>query len=656
MPNTKPSKAVIRCGTEIVEAKTRVLKAGRITAVFDAGTIRHVRYGQHEVLRGIAFLVRDRNWATYTAKISNLKIRQQASGFKITYDASCSDTEQSISYTCSIEGSANAVAFKATASPGTDFLTNRTGFVVLHPLKNVAGEPVEVIHTGGKKRQAKFPGIISPSQPIFEIRSLKHIVRPGLSATVLMEGNKFEMEDHRNWMDASYKTYVCSLLDPWPYTLKKGVSFDQSITVSLSGKPKQGDRSKSSGTITVSLGKPAGKLPAIGVAIPMAEAENTLAHVELVAASKPAHIICQIDGRQTGQAEAAKHFQAIKEKTVAHLTLEIILPAKASAHDEMQTMASHVQKGGLKPDAVVVTQAHDLKSFQPNTPRPWGPTYEDMATAARAAFPGIKIGGGMLSYFTELNRKPTPRGVFDFISHSVCPIVHAADDVSVMETLESLPSIFASARKIIGKAPYHLGPSSIPCRDNPYGAAVTPNPDNSRHCLAKIDPRQRGLFAAAWNIGLLAAAAEAGLDSVTLGAATGPQGVIYTKGNHAQAWYDSCNAMLFPVYHILRGLAPASGARRIDTQSSHPAHIAALAFQSSNTNVLWLANLTAKATTVKLVGWNGTGSIHRLSERNFVSAASNPRHFESKASGTRPNPSITLGAYEIAGLTRTHEQ
>ena len=37
-----------------------------------------------------------------------------------------------------------------------------------------------------------------------------------------MEGNKFEMEDHRNWMDASYKTYVCSLLDPWPYTLKKG--------------------------------------------------------------------------------------------------------------------------------------------------------------------------------------------------------------------------------------------------------------------------------------------------------------------------------------------------------------------------------------------------------------------------------------------------
>ena len=60
-------------------------------------------------------------------------------------------------------------------------------------------------------------------------RSLKHQVMPGVTATVLMEGNKFEMEDHRNWMDASYKTYVCSLLDPWPYTLKKGEAFVQRI-------------------------------------------------------------------------------------------------------------------------------------------------------------------------------------------------------------------------------------------------------------------------------------------------------------------------------------------------------------------------------------------------------------------------------------------
>ena len=61
-----------------------------------------------------------------------------------------------------------------------------------------------------------------------------------MTATVLMEGNKFEMEDHRNWMDASYKTYVCSLLDPWPYTLKKGEAFDQSITVTVAATRETG--------------------------------------------------------------------------------------------------------------------------------------------------------------------------------------------------------------------------------------------------------------------------------------------------------------------------------------------------------------------------------------------------------------------------------
>ena len=105
----------------------------------------------------------------------------------------------------------------------------------------------------------------------------------------------------------------------------------------------------------------------------------------------------------------------------------------------------------------------------------------------------------------ELNRKPVPKGVFDFITHTGCPIVHAPDDISVMETLETLPWIFFSARTMIGKVPYHIGPTSIPCRDNPYGAAVAPNPDNRRVCLSDIDPRQRGLFAAAWNLGYLSA-------------------------------------------------------------------------------------------------------------------------------------------------------
>lgn len=639
MPAKKPSKAVMRCGTEQVEPKPRTLKAGSLTAVFDNGAIRYIRYGEHEVLRAISYLLRDKNWATYAPKISNLKIKQGRDGFTITYKADCQDAVQDLSYTAKIEASANGIVkFSATGTPKTDFLTNRTGFVVLHPLQGIVGQPVEVVHTDSKARKAKFPRLISPGQPIFEIRSLTHEVTPGLTATVLMEGNKFEMEDHRNWMDASYKTYVCSLLDPWPYTLKSGEAFTQSITVTLHGKPRSKAASKANQSVSVTIGKASGKLPLIGIGIPMHEADQSLQQADLIALAKPAHLVCQIDGREIGQVKAASAFRALKEKLQTPVTLEIILPAKAPAADEMDAIAASVRSAGLKPDVVVVTQMHDLKSFQPNTPRPWGPTYEEMAAAARAAFPGVSIGGGMLSYFTELNRKPTPKGLFDFVTHTICPIVHAADDVSVMETLESLPSIFDSARTIIGKSPYHLGPSAIACRDNPYGAAVTPNPDNGRYCLTDNDPRQRGLFAAAWNVGLIARVCDGGVNAVTLGAATGPQGVI------------AANGTLHPAFHVVSALGAASSTRRLATASSASSRVASFAHAGKSGPVLWLANLTAEPQDVKIGGFSGPAVVHSLSEATFAQAVKDPAYFTAKGKKLAKVKNLKLAAYEVVKL------
>jgi D-apionolactonase len=322
----------------------------------------------------------------------------------------------------------------------------------------------------------------------------------------------------------------------------------------------------------------------------MAEANASLAQAESVSAANPHHLVCQIDGRKQEQAEAAAAFRSLAQRVNAAIKLEIILPAQEPAEVETERIANVVHEVGLRPESIVITQAHDLKSFQPGTPRPWGPGYEDMAKAARQFFPGTLIGGGMLSYFTELNRKPPPQGVFDFITHTVCPIVHAADDISVMETLEALPSIFASTRKMIGNARYHIGPSGISARDNPYGAAVTPNPENRRLCLSDRDPRQRGQFAAAWNLGLVAAAAKGRIDAIALGAATGPQGVIAADGTR------------YAAYSVLAGLCPLSGAKLIDAQSSAPRKVIALCCEHMGGRSVWLANLTSDKLTVTVKG------------------------------------------------------
>ena len=628
------SRAMKLYGTDEKPGALRMLAAGGITAVLDNGSLRYIRYQGVEVLRAISFLVRDKNWATYSPALSQLKVKQSKSGFTVRYNATCKDGQQEIAYSAHIEATGDTVKFHATGLPKTDFQTNRTGFVVLHPLDGVAGQPVEVGHVDGTREKSKFPKFISPGQPIFEIRSLKHHVMPGVKATVVMEGNKFEMEDHRNWMDASYKTYVCSLLDPWPYTLPKEQSFEQSITLKLEGKAKVAKTRRKETAISVVLGPAQGKMPRVGAAIPMGQAAAALDKSALIGNLHLSNLVCQIDGRASGQAAAAAAFAHLSAKAGVPVKLEIILPAVDSAMKEMAAIAAIVHASGLQPESIVVTHAHDLKSFQPGAPRPWGPSYEDMAQAVRTEFPGTRVGSGMLSYFTELNRKPVPAGLFDFVTHTLCPIVHAADDTSVMETLESLPWIIASTRNMIGKQNYHFGPSGISCRDNPYGAAVTPNPNRNRVCLCDNDPRQAGLFAAAWNVGL-AAAAKGRIDEIALGSATGTQGAITADG-------------ILPIYHVLRGLAEAAGSRHVTVANGAPQKLAALAHESKHGRVLWLANLTGESQLVQVKGISGAAKLTSLDVRNFDLLVRNPECLSNLATDLKKISQLELSAYAVA--------
>ena len=113
--------------------------------------------------------MRDENWGTYTPKISNLKVSKSKSGFKIGYDATCGDAKGELAYRAEISCSAAGVLkFDVSATPKADFKTNRTGFIVLHPLNGVAGKPVTIEHVDGKKDKTKFPSVINPMQPFLE--------------------------------------------------------------------------------------------------------------------------------------------------------------------------------------------------------------------------------------------------------------------------------------------------------------------------------------------------------------------------------------------------------------------------------------------------------------------------------------------------------
>ena len=75
------------------------------------------------------------------------------------------------------------------------------------------------------------------------MRAISHEVVPGLMAEVRFEGETFEMEDQRNWTDASYKTYCTPLSLPYPVEVKEGTAGEhvRLQEVAYGWLPSQGD-------------------------------------------------------------------------------------------------------------------------------------------------------------------------------------------------------------------------------------------------------------------------------------------------------------------------------------------------------------------------------------------------------------------------------
>ena len=653
MTTPKPSRPIILCGTEQPDVVGRTLTAGPLSVELDNGQLRYLKLDGIEVLRAVAFLVRDENWGTYVPTIGNLKVEQRADGFSVSYKAVCGKGSQEISYDAKIEGRGDgSLEFTGSATPKTDFLTARTGFVVLHPLKGVVGKEVEVEHVDGTTVKSKFPAQVDPVQPFLHIRALTHAVMPGVKATVRFEGDTWEMEDHRNWTDASFKTYVRPLALPWPYTLKAGETIKQAVKVSLNGKPSKAGTSAGK-SVAIELGAATrANMPPVGLGMPAEEIEYAVMHLDLLKRAAPRFLQCQFDPRARHGLKELYGYRVLCEQTGAQCVLEIVVESLNDYAGELARLAGMVKQSGLTLTAIAVCPVGDLKSVLPGGPRPPAPALDALYAATRAAFPGVRLGGGMFSFFTELNRKHPPTDNLDFVMNTTCPIVHAADDRSVMETLEALPYQVATTRSFVGSTAYRIGPSSIGCRDNPHGKTFTPNPDNERVCLARMDPRQRGLFGASWTLGYIATFARTDVESIAVGTPTGPLGIIYRKTDYPQPYYDQLSGpAVYPVYHVVSGLTRGAGRKLVYAESTDAAKVQCLAYRGEGGTTLWVANLTAQDQTVAIHGAKGTVYGNTLDEQSLASATTDPRGFQATYRMVKDPAKLKLQPYAVAILS-----
>ncbi|HLT67021.1 MAG TPA: hypothetical protein VKZ73_04040, partial [Microbacterium sp.] len=184
--------------------------------------IAQIRFRGHEVLRSVRAVVRDRDWNTAVWTVGEVSASEDEARIALSSASFSHSFDGSLLLTA--DGPSLRVAFEVDAED--EFWTNRTGLVVLHPAA-LSGAPLAITHTSGLVSRTHFPGDISPHQPAFDIRALE-----AEGVTVTFEGDAFEMEDQRNWTDASFKTYSRPLADPFPYLFDGPVR--QSVTIAVS--------------------------------------------------------------------------------------------------------------------------------------------------------------------------------------------------------------------------------------------------------------------------------------------------------------------------------------------------------------------------------------------------------------------------------------
>jgi hypothetical protein len=152
--------------------------------------------------------------------------------------------------------------------------------------------------------------------------------------------------------------------------------------------------------------------------------------------------------------------------------------------------------------------------------------------------------------------------------------------------------------------------------------------------LARVDPREHGLFGAAWTLALLAEVAAAGIEAVSPASIVGGAPVLAEHG-------------LTPAAHVVAGMARAAGSRRVPLRvRGHK--VAAFGHASDAGTSLWIANLSPQPRKVGLPS-NAAALAVVLDEYSAAAAAGTP-DFLQQPSLRLADRHVEIGAFGVAHI------
>jgi len=648
----KLSTNQIRYGSNTELPERRVLHAGPLTVELENADLRYVKVGEIEIVRRLYFAVRDRNWGTVEPVFTRFEVNDRGDSFRVDIEAEHIDTVSGVDFAWSgvIEGTPEGtIRYEMEGSPRAAFLRNRIGFCVLHP-SELAGAPAWTDTPDGRV-ESFFPELILPHQPFLDMESITHAAGENTTAEVRFEGDLFEMEDQRNWTDASFKTYSTPLRLPYPVEVTPGQEIRQAVTIEVFGEGSSIGSGAASGSdaLVVDLAR-RGSLPAIGFG---AGGKQPIGEIELdrLRALQPAFVQTEIDLGDDGWREQLARAGERAAALGAALNLSVVeRGGEEGGWDELAEAAK-----GL-PVALVFAfpPVHDNVTF----PRDDLATHPETIKAAKGAFRNAGstagIGGGTRAFFTELNRAAEflPVNDLEVVTFTINPQVHAFDNLSIVECISAQTDVVRSARGLIGERPLAVGPITLRQQWNPNATSAPPEPGPDE-LPSSVDPRQLSLFAAAWTVGSLKRMADEAVDVVTYFELQGWKGLVEAREHLTRReLFPSDPGQIFPVYYVFRALAPFIGGESVWVTVPKPFEAEALAVTKDGKVRVLVANLTAFAQEITLEGLDIVDATRVvLDETTYAAAAVDPKFV---TSGARPvtvdggRLSLPLKPYAVA--------
>ncbi len=461
-------------------ASTNWYECGAWSFKLRGDELTEISHCGHPILRAVRAVVRDHNWLTLTPEVVAVTHTSSQDSLSVRLKIHWTGSGGVYGGELDVRLDRRGITVEYRGAAENDFLANRIGVIVLH-YPDDAGQGATVTSPAGLVTESVFPQWISPHQPFKDIE--RFTWKRGAGTYRLdFAGDTFEMEDQRNWTDASFKTYSTPLSKPFPVLHRRGDFVSQ--RVSLTGRL---DMQVSDEIV--------GHIPEIGTSIDPRFSMPAEASLTTAAAFSCLLAEVAVNPDPAGATISVQDAVATAVAVGSDLDLRMI----ASNPGEIAKMLDEVPLSRIRRLAVFGEDDHVTGASE------WDALVSKLQGRG---FTGELLAGAR-SHFTELNRNShrIPKDA-DALTYSITPQMHASEPAATFETLAIQRLTAKQALRIGQGKPLHIGPLTIAPRFNAV-ATSRPSPDEDKPVEAAEN------FTAAWVVGSLAALAIPGVASLS---------------------------------------------------------------------------------------------------------------------------------------------